>query len=271
MNVSIVIPLYNQVEYTQKCMESLRRHGMGQAEILLIDNGSTDGTGEYLATCSDVRVIRNRENLGCAGAWNQGVRETHSEWVIILNNDVLVSSGWLEGLCEAAERKQLDIVSPSIREGEFNYDMDVYSGEFVRRMKKSLRPGVADGICFMVRRTVFDAVGLFDENFKIGQFEDADFFRRAKKAGFTLGTTGGSFIHHFGSVTQKSLGIKQPERPYVAKNRAYFRKKWKLIWWKRMVERRKRKFTEFVWRIRERLMYGHTMMEKWIDGKLRYF
>src|SRR6185369_6908531 len=103
MGVSIVIPLFNQVEYTRQCVESLRRHKMENAEVLLIDNGSTDGTSEYLVSCTDLNIIRNRANLGCAGAWNQGVRETSSEWVVILNNDVIVSSGWLTGLLAAAE------------------------------------------------------------------------------------------------------------------------------------------------------------------------
>lgn len=269
--ISIVIPLYNQVAYTQLCIQSLRSAGLEGAEVLLIDNGSSDGTAAYLETCSDLRVIHNKENLGCAGAWNQGVRETDSEWVVILNNDVIVSPGWLDGLLAVAERTRLDVVSPAIREGELNYDVAVYATEYSERMKSVMRRGVADGICFMVRRHVFETAGLFDEKFRIGQFEDADFFRRVRNAGFRMGTTGNSFIHHFGSVTQKALKKNMPERPYVAENRAYFRKKWKLTWWRRFVERRWRKLRELTWRLQERLLHGHTLKEKWIDGSLRYY
>lgn len=269
--ISIVIPLYNQVAYTRLCVQSLRSSGLDGAEVLLIDNGSSDGTAEYLETCSDFRAIRNRENLGCAGAWNQGVRETDSEWVVILNNDVIVSPGWLDGLLAVAERAGFDVVSPAIREGEFNYDIVAYGAEYCERMKDVLRRGVADGICFMVRRHVFETVGLFDEKFRIGQFEDADFFRRVRNAGFRIGTTGNSFIHHFGSVTQKAMKKNMQERPYVAENRAYFRTKWKLTWWRRFVERRWRKLRELAWRSQERLLHGHTLKEKWIDGSLRYY
>jgi GT2 family glycosyltransferase len=269
--ISIVIPLYNQVAYTQLCVQSLHSAGLGGAEVLLIDNGSSDATGAYLETCSDFRVIRNRENLGCAGAWNQGVRETDAEWVVILNNDVIVSPGWLEGLLASAASEGLDVVSPAIREGEYNYDIESYSREFVTRMRDVVRRGVADGICFMVRRRVFEVVGTFDENFRIGQFEDADFFRRVRNAGFRLGTTGRSFIHHFGSVTQDAIRKNRPERPYVAENRAYFQKKWQLTRGRRLIERWRRKLRELAWRARELMLYGHTLKEKWHGGRLRYY
>lgn len=271
MDVTIVIPLFNQLAFTRLCLDSLKETLGERARILVIDNGSTDGTAEYLSRCTGISVISNRENLGCAGAWNQGVRESGTEWVVILNNDVITSPRWLEGLVAFAEEEGLDVVSPAIREGEYNYDITGYARDFILRMGNVVRPGVADGICFMVRRRVFDSVGLFDEKFQIGQFEDADFFRRAKMAGFRLGTTGRSFIHHFGSVTQDSIRKSRPERPYVAENRAYYRKKWRLTWWRRITERRSRRWRELTWRVRERMFHGHTLKEKWLEGRLRYY
>lgn len=271
MRTTIVIPLYNQLKFTRLCLDSLRTYGTDGAELLLIDNGSSDGTAEYLAGCTDVTVIANRENLGCAGAWNQGVRAADADWLLFLNNDVIVSPGWLEGLLAFAEEAQLDVVSPAIREGEYNYDIASYSREFVGSMAGYSRPGVADGICFMVRRRVFEAIGLFDEKFRIGQFEDTDFFRRARAAGFRLGTTGRSFIHHFGSITQDSIRKSRKVRPYAAENRAYYRRKWKLTWWRRFWERRLARWRELRWRTAERLRQGHTLKEKWLGGRLRYF
>lgn len=271
LDVTIVIPLFNQLAYTRICMESLKATVGERARILVVDNGSTDGTAEYLADCTGVSVISNRANLGCAGAWNQGVRGTDSEWVVILNNDVILSPGWLEGLVGFAEEEGFDVVSPAIREGEYNYDIADYAGGFVQRMGGAVRRGVADGICFMVRRRVFETIGLFDENFRIGQFEDADFFRRVAAAGFRLGTTGRSFIHHFGSITQKALGQGRVEKPYVAENRAYYRQKWRLTWWKRFWLRRRSKLRAFLWRTGERVRSGHTLKEKWLGGRLRYY
>ncbi len=137
-------------------------------------------------------------------------------------------------------------------------------------MKRVARHGVANGICFMVRNTVFESVGFFDENFRIGQFEDTDFFLRARRAGFKLATTGCSFIHHFGSITQNSIRKDKAERPYESENRAYFRRKWKLNSPKRLIARMQTKTAHNIARLNEQLRHGHSLNEKWIGGKLCY-
>ncbi len=267
MDISIIIPVFNKLEYTKLCLMSLQHSCPETNKIIVIDNGSSDGTIEYLRGLEGISVIRNETNLGCAGAWNQGVSNTQSEWVVILNNDVILSRGWLEGLIEFAEESCTDVASPAIREGDYNYDIEAYACEFVRSMGHVSRPGEAHGICFMARRRVFEKIGLFDENFRIGQFEDADFFRRANAAGFNLGITGRSFIHHFGSMTQKLLG----QTPYATENRAYFQKKWHLTWWRRFLLRRRNKWLNLYRRTKEKALYRHTLIEKWVDGRLRYY
>jgi len=252
-------------------MESLHATLPGDCEIIVIDNGSSDGTAEYLSECSSIRVIANRENLGCAVAWNQGVKASGARWVVILNNDTILSPNWLDGLLDFAREKGVDIASPAFREGEYNYDITEHSREFVCRMRSVARMSIAQGICFMVKREVFDRIGLFDEHFRIGQFEDRDFFRRALLAGFVLGTTGRSFIHHFGSVTQNMIRKNMDKNPYETENRAYFHKKWRLHWLKRFLERRYNKLCGRWWSISEKILYGHTLAEKIIDGRLRYF
>ncbi|MGD0883768.1 MAG: glycosyltransferase family 2 protein [Thermodesulfovibrionales bacterium] len=271
MDVSIIIPVFNQVHFTKICIESLQATLPGNCEIIVVNNGSSDGTAEYLLGCSNVNVITNKENLGCAAAWNQGVKASHAPWVVMLNNDLILSANWLEGILDFARERELDIVSPAFREGQYNYDIAEYSRQFVKRMQSVARIGVAQGICFMVSRRVFHRIGMFDENFKFGQFEDADFFRRARLAGFVLGTTGRSFIHHFGSVTQDSIRGERASRTYEHENRVYFRKKYGLTIWKRFLERRSTKVKAFWWRIWEKTLYDDTLIEKWIDGRLRYF
>lgn len=268
--VSIVIPLYNQLEYTKLCLESLQGTLNEPVEIILVDNASTDGTADYLKILSQVMVISNNENLGFAGACNQGIRAAGGEWVVVLNNDVIISPGWLQGMLDAANYWKLHIVTPAIREGEFAYDIIVYARELTSRMKRVIRKGRANGICFMAHRSVFDAIGLFDEKFRIGQYEDKDFFLRAARAGFALGTVGSAFLHHFGSVTQNSIKIAREVKPYALENKAYFIRKWKLPWWKRAIGRTCDRLANSLHSLRERLLYGHTLMEKWIDGRLHY-
>lgn len=268
--VSIVIPLYNQLKYTKLCLESLQETLTELPEIILVDNASTDGTADYLKTLSKVKVISNAENLGFAGGCNTGIKAASGEWVVVLNNDVIVAPGWLDGMLDAAEHWKLQIVTPAIREGECTYDINAYARELTGRMQRVIRRDRANGICFMAHRRVFDAIGLFDEKFLIGQYEDKDFFLRAARAGFALGTVGSAFLHHFGSATQKVLKRDSVARPYALKNKAYFAKKWKLPWWKRMIGRFREKLATRVYSLVEKNRYGHTLMEKMIDGQLHY-
>lgn len=256
---TVVVPVYNQLDYTRRCLASLRTHGNGIHKIIVIDNGSANTTAEYLSGLDYVTVIRNDDNLGCAAAWNQGIETAGSAWVLFLNNDVIVTSGWLEGMLEFAEEKRVDIVSPAIREGACDYDIDRYAEAFVTRMKRRARIGVADGICFLVRRTVFEKVGRFDENFRVGQFEDVDFFKRAAIAGFRLGITGRSFIHHFGSVTQNHIRKVEKNNCYEAVNRAYYYRKWNLSWHKRFIMRRYSNARRLFWELREKALGGYLL------------
>lgn len=257
---SVIIPVHNRLDYTKRCLGSLRAHGGGIEEIIIIDNGSTDGTARYLSGLEGVRVLGNRENRGCAAAWNHGIEAAGSAWVLFLNNDVVVTAHWLEGMLEFAVRNHVDIVSPAIREGMGRYDIDRYAEEFVARMKHCTRIGVADGICFMVRRKVFEKIGRFDENFRIGQFEDSDFFRRAAMAGFRLAITGCSFIHHFGSVTQNYIRLIEGDTSYEAENRAYYRRKWGLSRRRRFLARQAANARRLMWALRERALGGHLLI-----------
>ena len=271
MKVSIIVPLYNQLAFTKGCLASIRATVPEDVEIILIDNASSDGTAEYLATLAGVVVVANRQNLGFAGACNQGIRAAAGEWIVVMNNDVLLSPGWLDGLLDAARRWDLQMVSPAIREGELNYDIESYGRQFTSRMRDIIRRGRANGICFMAHRHVFDSIGLFDENFRIGQYEDKDLFLRASQAGFRLGTVGGAFLHHFGSVTQNALVKAREPKPYALENKAYFIRKWKLPWWKRAAVRNWNKLVNWLHSRKERLLHRHTLVEKWIAGRLRYF
>jgi len=179
-NLSIVIPVHDQVGHTRGCLASLAADLAAGVRVVVVDNASTDGTADLLAAQPQVTVLRNPENRGCAPAWNQGVEAANATWTVILNNDVLVTDGWLAALIGFAERDGARIVSPALREGELNYDLATYARDYTREMGGVVRRGVASGICFAVHRDVFERVGGFDERFRIGQFEDTDFFLRVR-------------------------------------------------------------------------------------------
>ncbi len=272
--VAVVLPVFNQLEYTRACLESLAPDIAAGLELIVVNNGSSDGTGAYLSSLAGAKVAQNETNLGCAKAWNQGVHLSTREWTVLMNNDVVAARGWLEALLEFAGNTGAEIVAPALREGPLNYAFQEYATDFMRRMRGVCRWGEAHGICFMVRRRVFEVVGNFDENFRIGQFEDADFFRRAKMAGVKLAMTGGAFLHHFGSITQNAIRQRAPaagDGSYYAENRAYYLRKWGLNRLQRMGQRWQRRSRNWRQRTVERLRHGHSLHEKWLDGRLRYF
>jgi GT2 family glycosyltransferase len=271
MDVAVVIPVFNQIAYTQGCLRSLAPDIAEGVAVVVVDNGSTDVTREWLGQQTGIKVIHNAENRGCAAAWNQGCAAASAAWTIVLNNDVLLPAGWRSALLGVADREHLDIASPAMREGEQNYDFEEYARKFMNDMAAVARRGHAHGVCFAVRREVFTRIGGFDEAFRIGQFEDADFFRRARQAGFTAGTTGACFLHHFGSATQNALRSGPAARPYEAENRAHFRKKWRLNWARRRWERSLMALRIWIWRTRERRAHGHTLLEKWQAGRLQFY
>jgi GT2 family glycosyltransferase len=104
---SIIIPCWNQLEFTRQCITALRRHTRPPWELIVIDNGSTDGTKDYLVGVQDispvpVTVVANAQNLGFPAAVNQGLRQAHGEYLILLNNDVVVTEDWLDHLIALA-------------------------------------------------------------------------------------------------------------------------------------------------------------------------
>jgi N-acetylglucosaminyl-diphospho-decaprenol L-rhamnosyltransferase len=264
---SIVIPVFNQWSYTAGCLDGLLASGIEGSSIVVVDNASTDETARGLSGYPGINVIRNDSNRGCAGAWNQGVQAFPAEWTVLLNNDVLIPPCWLDGLVSFAEEENADVVSPAMCEGEQDYDFGAYAPRFMESMARVKRTGIAFGVCFMVHRRVFNALGPFDDDPRLGGYEDDEFFRRARKGGFRLAVTGRSFLHHFGSITQKSIkqSMKKPNR-YSLGDKTYYRKKYGLTWVKRRRERWREKLLMTACRMTERSRYGRTLWSAREDG-----
>jgi len=258
--VSLVIPVYNQLLHTMQCLESMLRLPDKAGELIVVDNASSDGTPEYLKGIDGITVIPNASNLGCAKAWNQGIQASKGDVIGILSNDVIVTSGWLPALLHFMEESGHGIVSPAMREGPLDYELDSYAAEFTTACRTATRPGLL-GFCMLIRRGVFDQIGLFDEGFRYGGCEDVDFLWRAQKAEITAGVTGSAFIHHFGMITQNT--VKRTEsKAYPAQNLAHFRNKWGRTvrgnWLQRRWARLRGTWIERY----ERFRYGHTLMER---------
>ncbi len=269
-NLSIVIPVFNQLAYTRQCLDSLKHAGVADRQIIIVNNASTDGTAEFLAGRPEIRTVHNAENRGCGFAWTQGAKMSIATWTVVMNNDVLVPPGCLEGLVSFATEKKYDLVSPAMCEGELDYDFAAHAADFMRRLKDAQRGHVAHGVCFMVHRRVFAAIGYFDDDLRLGGYEDDEFFRRARAAGLRLAMTGRGFLHHFGSITQKSIKAKSGQPHKGLGDRAYYRRKTGQTWIKRKINQIKTGVRD-AWRKRsEYSRFGHTLLEANIGGTRKY-
>jgi GT2 family glycosyltransferase len=206
---SVTFACYNQIAYTRLCIDSLVQSGIDLGRVVAVDNGSTDGTIDYLHSLPLGGVICNKRNLGCGVAWNQGALLQQAEWTIVMNNDIICSKGWLEGLIDSAEKNRIKIASPGMIEGDLDYDFESFTYDAAGRLKNAARVGLPHAVCMAIHESVWMDVGYFMSIPKLFGYEDGIFFSHARRAGIRMGTVGSSWIHHFGSVTQKAMALEK--------------------------------------------------------------
>ncbi len=214
MKTSIVILTINQLEYTQQCLDSIRQFtSPGTYEIIIVDNASNDGTQDWLVKQSDLKVVLNSENFGFPKGCNQGIEIATGDAVLLLNNDTVVTKGWLNNLLACLQSDEsVGAVGPitnnctnyqSIKVPYINLaDMHPFaeqnnqsnSDKWEERLKLV-------GFCMLIRMSVIREIGHLDERFTPGNYEDNDYSLRIVQAGYRLLLCRDTFIHHYGSVS----------------------------------------------------------------------
>ncbi|WP_243370205.1 glycosyltransferase [Geotalea sp. SG265] len=240
---SIIILTFNQLEYTRECLSSIQKHTPENHEVIFVDNGSKDGTVKWLRqqmkSHKNYRLMENKKNLGFAKGCNQGIAAAKGDYLLLLNNDVVVTEGWLTGMLECLEASaEYGIVGPmtnniagpqqllSVPYANMD-EMQAFAAGFRSAHRHRRIPvKLAVGFCMLARRSLADKVGMLDEAFALGNFEDDDFCLRASMAGLQSVIAGDVFIHHHGSRTFE--GNKIDFKAAMAANRKVFDRKWDL-------------------------------------------
>jgi len=236
---SIVMLTMNEWRYTELALRSLAAHTPERHEIIVVDNGSTDGTPRRLAAFPGVRVIANAGNRGFAAGSNQGILASQGDEILLLNNDVLLTPGWLAGLRRALGATHATGMAGPIsnyvsglqldRGAAYHTPQELLAYATANAARNAGRFSRVDrlvGFALLFRRDLVERIGLLDERFGRGNFEDDDYGRRARIAGYDLVIAHDVFIHHFGSRSFVGNGIDYGAE--MERNQAIFTAKWTL-------------------------------------------
>ena len=243
VRASIIIPVFNKVEYTFQCLRSLVREvDLKETEIIVVDNASTDETARLLSHFSGlVRVVTNEENKGFVDACNEGAALARGRFLVFLNNDTIVLPGWLDELVNAAESDERVGAAGSM----FLYPSGMLqeAGSIVwrdgapyhygwggspedRRYTFARDVDYCSGASLLIRRELFERLGGFDRRYAPAYYEDTDLCFSVRAQGFRVLYQPASRLIHFEGVTagtDTGVGVKQNQ----IVNQKKFYEKWR--------------------------------------------
>lgn len=230
---SIIIPTFNGRSFLQECLYAIKKYTTPPYEVIVVDNGSTDGT-EDICLREEVLYVSVPNRLGFPAACNVGMRVASGNELLLLNNDVLVTPRWLDNMlaCLYAEAGT-GIVGPMTDYASGKQQVKLEYTDLFEAAERFNQPNPAKwmtverivGLCFLFRRELLERIGYLDESFSPGHYEDDDYCYRARLAGYTLKIAGDVFVRHHGSAT---FGKEEEARVrrLIETNRQRFIDKW---------------------------------------------
>ncbi len=230
----IIIPVWNQLKATKRCLDSLLQNTRFDFNLIIVDNGSEKKTKDFLKDFErnnpkcGIILIRNEKNKGFVKAVNQGMRESRADYICILNNDTIVTEGWLSEMIKIFQiNPGIGIVNPSSN----NLGQKPARGQKIEDYVSALKPESgkyvelmnALGFCMLIKRALIEEIGLFDEIYGMGNFEDTDFSMRAKRKGYLCVRALGAYVYHKENTSFNVFGGYHYE---FEKNKKIFESRW---------------------------------------------
>jgi GT2 family glycosyltransferase len=245
-SASVVVVSYDGLPFNRLCLETVLAHsGDVDLELIVVDNGSSDGTPEYLtrlgAADARVRVLLNGRNAGFASACNQGLGLAGGEHLVLLNNDTMVPPGWLPRLIAHLRNPEVGLVGPVTNrignEAEIETDYRRW-GEFLDFAAQRAHEFAGDWLelrspamfCLALRRETFVRLGPLDERYEVGLLEDDDYADRARAADYQQRCVEDVVVHHFGEASFGQLVADGRYGSILRANQARYAEKWGRDW-----------------------------------------
>ena len=240
--MSIVVTAYNHLDYTRQCIDCLYEHTSHiPFELIVINNGSTDGTGAYFDTLKDAKKITFAQNIGVDTAVNSGFAIARGKYTMNLSNDILVTHRWLDNLLACIQSDpHIGMVVPvcNATSGYQQVNLGYQTLEQMQQMaahynrvsdpsKWEDRLRLITYTCLFPTRLQKE-LGGFDEDFNPGGFDDDAMAFRIRRMGYRLVLAGDTFVHHFGSVT---FSAEYTKSNLLERNRKLFQEKFGVDAW----------------------------------------
>ena len=242
--VTIIIPVHNKFQYTYKCLRSIYENtDLEKIEVIIADDGSNDNTTRLKEFCENVKVIRNETPLGFIRNCNKASQFARGRYLVFLNNDTQVQPGWLDELLSTIESNgEIGLVGPKFiyPDGRLQEAGGIIwrdaTGSNYGRMDNPEAPeynylkevDYISGACILVRRTLWERVGGFDERYSPAYYEDADLAFKIREIGYKVIYQPKAVVVHFEGITHgkdTSSGIKR----FQMINREKFKERWRNI------------------------------------------
>ena len=240
--VTIVIPVYNQFDYTYHCLESILKHsGDVSYEVLLADDCSTDLTREMGKAISGIRIVRNQENLRFLLNCNNAAAQARGRYILFLNNDTQVQADWLRPLVELMEGdptvgltgSKLVYSDGHLQEagGIFWNDASAWNYGHMQNPEDPEYNYVKEvdyisGAAIMVRRSLWEEIGGFDPRYAPAYYEDPDLAFEVRRHGYRVVYQPLSVVVHFEGISN-GTDVSAGQKAYQAVNQEKFYEKWK--------------------------------------------
>jgi len=238
VTVSAVIETHNNLDYTQLCLEVVQQFTSEPDELIFLDQGSTDGTREYLQTIPESILIDSPAPSGFARGINRALQAAQHDHILLLHQDVMVTHEWLDRMLAVAQSDpDIGIVAPHSNVGKSNQALaDIPPGNDLRQLqlfareRASLYAGhgiqvnSASSCCWLINRALVARIGGLDPRFATRSFAEDDYCLRARLAGFRIMIARDAFVHHCNNCTV--TGEQENDLKTLASDWAKFKAKW---------------------------------------------